>query len=55
MSQRTLAIYVPSVIIPSELNVLLNPLHPEFESVIWNSSEPFEFDQRLLRRSSAAL
>jgi RES domain-containing protein len=54
-SQRTLAIYVPSVIIPSEFNVLLNPLHPEFGSVIWNSSEPFEFDQRLLRRSSAAL
>jgi RES domain-containing protein len=54
-SRRALAIYVPSVIIPSEFNVLLNPLHPEFGSVIWNAPEPFEFDQRLLRRSSAAV
>lgn len=54
-SQRALAIYVSSVIIPSEFNVLLNPLHPEFGKVIWNSAKSFEFDRRLLRRSSAAL
>jgi RES domain-containing protein len=49
--QRSLAILVPSVIIPVEFNLLLNPLHPEFEGLVWSSLHPFAFDTRLLNKS----
>ena len=32
-SRSSVAMRVPSVIVPSEYNVLLNPLHPDFASV----------------------
>jgi len=54
-SQTSLAIYVPSVIIPSEFNVLLNPVHAAFPAVEWDAPKPFEFDPRLLRGSAAVL
>jgi len=54
-SQSSLAVYVPSVIIPVEFNVLLNPLHAAFQTVKWDAPKPFEFDPRLLRGSSAVL
>lgn len=43
------AIRVPSAVIPSELNVLLNPTHPDFNEVNWDYTESFRFDERLLR------
>jgi RES domain-containing protein len=49
-SGRSLAILVPSVIIPVEGNVLLNPVHPAFGEVCWQDPRPFGFDPRLLRR-----
>ena len=54
-SLSSLAIYVPSVIIPVEYNVLLNPMHAAFQEVIWDAPRPFEFDPRLLRGSGATL
>jgi RES domain-containing protein len=54
-SQNSLAIYVPSVIIPVESNVLLNPIHAAFQAVKWDEPKPFEFDPRLLRGSSTVL
>jgi RES domain-containing protein len=49
-TQRSeLAIRVPSVLIPIEFNLLLNPTHANFNKVAWDSSEPFRFDERLLR------
>lgn len=51
-SQNSLAIYVPSVIIPVESNVLLNPIHTAFQALTWDAPKPFEFDPRLLRGSS---
>jgi RES domain-containing protein len=42
-----LAIRVPSVIISEEFNVLLNPHHGEYESVIWSEPRAFRFDPRL--------
>ena len=54
-SQSSLAIYVPSVIIPVEFNVLVNPVHAAFQGVTWDTPKPFEFDPRLLRGSSTAL
>lgn len=54
-SGRSLGLYIPSVIIPDEFNVLLNPLHAAFQHVIWGDAKPFAFDSRLLRDSSAIL
>jgi RES domain-containing protein len=48
VAERTqLAIRVPSVIISEDFNVLLNPHHVEYESVIWSEPRPFRFDPRL--------
>jgi RES domain-containing protein len=40
---------VPSAVIPSEPNYLLNPRHRDFASITLSTPEPFEFDLRLLR------
>jgi len=42
-----LAIRVPSVIIPEEFNVLVNPLHAAYSSLVWTDPQPFRFDPRL--------
>lgn len=47
--RNELAIRVPSVVIPIEFNLLLNPTHADFNRVAWNLPEPFRFDERLLR------
>jgi RES domain-containing protein len=52
-SRTSLAVLVPSVIIPIERNVLLNPTHSSFDAVEWSAPEPFGFDRRLLRSSSS--
>jgi RES domain-containing protein len=38
---------VPSVLIPSEYDYLLNPLHADFKSLRISAPEPFHFDQRM--------
>ena len=45
--QTSLAILVPSLIIPVEHNLLLNPLHPAFGEVVWSAAQAFAFDPRL--------
>ena len=50
-SRQSLAILVPSIVIPVEFNVLLNPVHPSYTDVAWSVPEPFRFDQRLLLKS----
>jgi RES domain-containing protein len=40
---------VPSVVIPSESNFLLNPVHPQFSKLRIGSPAPFLFDPRLTR------
>lgn len=46
---RGVALAVPSVIVPSELNYLLNPQHPAFARIVIRDPQPFVFDERLLR------
>lgn len=46
-SRRSLALRVPSVLIPQEPNYLLNPSHPEFRRVRIGLAEEFRFDPRL--------
>ena len=46
---RSLILQVPSAIIPSATNFLINPSHPEFGKVVVGRPERFAFDPRLLR------
>jgi RES domain-containing protein len=46
---RSLVLRVPSAIIPSAANFLINPLHPAFANVNIGRAERFEFDPRLLK------
>ena len=45
---RPAVLALPSVIIPGELNYLLNPAHPDFKTISLGKPEPFAFDPRLL-------
>ena len=40
---------VPSAIVDTEANYLLNPAHPEFASIEIGSPKSFQFDARLLK------
>lgn len=44
---RTAVLFVPSVVIPRERNVLVNPAHPDFRKIRLHQAEPFSFDPRL--------
>ena len=46
-SGRTAVLQVPSSVIPHEMNVLLNPAHPDFERIHIREAEPFSFDPRM--------
>ena len=43
----SLALQVPSVVMPQERNLLLNPAHAEFIRVRLLDAQPFHFDERL--------
>jgi RES domain-containing protein len=44
---QSVALLVPSVLIPQESCLLLNPEHPDTDKVTIRFPEPFEFDGRL--------
>lgn len=44
---RSAVLRVPSVVVPSECNFLVNPAHPEFGGIKVRDPEPFELDPRL--------
>jgi RES domain-containing protein len=46
---RSLGLLVPSVVVPAERNVLINPGHRAFGRIRVGPAEPFAFDRRLLR------
>lgn len=45
---RSLLLEVPSAVVPPETNLVLNPRHPDFESLEIGDAEPFDLDARLL-------
>lgn len=45
---RSVILQVPSAIVPSEANYLINPLHRDFSSLIISEPKPFTPDPRLL-------
>lgn len=49
---NTAGVLVPSAIIPEEQNLLLNPLHPEFQKVTIVATTPFHYDSRLSEMKS---
>jgi RES domain-containing protein len=49
VENRSLALKVPSAVIPQEHNVLLNPNHPRHQRLSVYAQEPFSFDPRLFR------
>lgn len=46
---RSLLLRVPSVIVPQEWNVLINPAHPEFGRLQVQPPVPFQFDPRMTK------
>jgi RES domain-containing protein len=47
--RRSAALRVPSTLVPSEYNFLLNPAHPDFRKLHMGKAIPFAFDARLVR------
>jgi len=47
-ARRVLALRVPSVIVPQEWNVLINPLHPQATGLRILEQTEFEFDPRMV-------
>ena len=50
-SRRSLALAVPSVVLPESTNVILNPLHPRCTELQVTEQRPFKFDARLRPRT----
>jgi RES domain-containing protein len=49
-SGQSLALSVPSSLVPQQRNLLLSPAHPAFREVVAGaSSGPFDFDARLAK------
>lgn len=48
-SQSSLILQVPSVIVPTEHNYLINPTHPDFAQVVIGNPQALEIDPRLLK------
>ena len=46
---KSAVLKVPSVIIEHEWNYVLNPLHPDFSKINWDSGRRFSLDPRLVR------
>lgn len=44
---RTVALSVPSSIVPTAQNIVLNPAHPDFKQIVFVSPRSFAFDPRL--------
>ena len=44
---KTAILSVPSAVVPSERNYLLNPAHPDFTKIVFSPPQDFPFDPRL--------
>ena len=47
MLRTRLAIMVPSFVNPLERDIVINPVHPDFDKVLHATIRPFVFDRRL--------
>lgn len=46
--QSACVMYVPSAIIDGERNLIINPMHKDFEKILIKKIEPFTFNKRLI-------
>lgn len=46
-SRRSLVAWVPSVVVPEEWNLLINPLHPDFRGLAAAKTRQWLYDPRL--------
>ena len=46
---RSAVLAVPSVVVPSEFNYVLNPAHPYFSQITIGQPRPIDWDPRLVR------
>jgi RES domain-containing protein len=44
--RKTAILALPSALVPSESNWLVNPFHPEFAEIQVRPAEPFQYDAR---------
>ena len=49
-TRGSVALRVPSAIVPVEHNYVLNPRHPDFERVVVGPREPLPVDPRLIKK-----
>jgi RES domain-containing protein len=50
--KRSVALRVPSAVIPAAWNVILNPQHPQFRKLVrWAKLEPLRIDPRLVENA----
>lgn len=47
--QRSAVLKIPSIVVPEELNYLLNPAHPDFEKIEIGRPVVYYFDPRLAK------
>jgi RES domain-containing protein len=50
-ARKSVVLRIPSVIVPSESNFLLNPAHPDFDKLAIGEPLRFRFDPRLISES----
>jgi RES domain-containing protein len=50
----TPVLLAPSVVIPDELNCLINPMHARKREIVVDRVEPFALDERLFKKRSRA-
>ena len=46
-SQSSVVLELPSAVVESEVNFLINPVHPDFKSLTIDPARPFRLDPRL--------
>ena len=49
-SSKSVALQVPSAVVPGESNFLINPRHPDFDRIKIGRALPFRYDPRLRHR-----
>jgi RES domain-containing protein len=48
-SLRSVALIVPSAVIPGESNILLNPAHGDFKEIVISKAAVFQYDERMFQ------
>ena len=49
VGEDSAVLQLPSAIVPTEWNYLLNPAHPDFDKITIGPKQPIEFAPRLLK------